>query len=145
MNATGWRHGLWLLALLPAWIQAAEGPLVFSDPWIRAVPAGTPVMAGYVAIANGGTRTTRIAELQSQQFGAVEVHEMREVDGVMRMRPLRELQLDAGGTAALVPGGAHLMLFRPLRDLAPGERATIEFVLDDGSRQLVEFEVRVPQ
>jgi copper(I)-binding protein len=143
MNGLGWRRGLLGLALLPAWVQASDAPAVaFDQAWIRAVPPGTPVMAGYVEIVNRGNTEATIRAIESSAFGAVELHEMREVDGVMRMRPLPELRLEPERTVSLAPGGLHLMLFRPTQDLGAGQRASIEFVLGDGQRRVVEFEVR---
>ena len=67
MNAYGWRRGVWLLALLPAWIQAGEGPLRFSDPWIRAVPPGRVCSYGGIARRAGLPRRARmVARLLAQ-------------------------------------------------------------------------------
>lgn len=131
--------------LLPAAVQArpsiADG---FDGGWIRAAPPGSPVMAGYVAIRNDGTTRMRIDAVESESFGAIEIHEMREVDGVMRMRPLPELGIEPGARVELAPGGIHLMLFRPQRALVAGDSVEIEFTLDDGTRRRVMFEVRAP-
>ena len=99
-------------------------------------------MAGYVRIANRGNEEVVIAKFVSEAFGAVEAHDMREVDGVMRMRALPQLRLEPGASVELAPGGTHLMLMRPVRALAAGEQATIEFELSDGRRERVLFEVR---
>lgn len=134
---------LLLLALLaPAFVQAEGDTLVFTDAWIREAPPASPVMAGYVSIANTGNGEVLIDDVESKQFGGADIHEMRESRGVMRMRPVRQLQLEPGQVVKLEPGGLHLMLFQPAAPLKPGERATLEFVLSDGTRRAVEFEVR---
>lgn len=143
MNArirSGW---LILLLMLPAAVQAAASTaaLQFEQAWIRSAPPASPVMAGYVRIVNPGQHAVRIAAVRSPQFERVEVHTMREVDGVMRMRPL-VLQVDGGSTLELAPGGNHFMLMQPKAPLAKGARATLEFELDDGRRVAVEFAVR---
>jgi copper(I)-binding protein len=58
------------------------------------------------------------------------------------MRSLDELRVGAGESVALAPGGLHLMLMRPKRTLRAGDAAEVEFVLKDGSRQRVSFEVK---
>ena len=144
MNAHFLSRALLLFLSLPAAVQAAAttaAGLEFEHAWIRSAPAASPVMAGYVRIVNPGTHTVRIVAMQSPQFARVEAHAMREVDGVMRMRPL-VLELSAGETLELAPGGNHLMLMQPPVPLAEGARATLEFTLDDGRRRTVEFEVR---
>ena len=127
----------------PAAVQASElGPLAFEATWIRAAPPSAPVMVGYVRIVNRDSDEFAIAAFASSAFGAVELHEMRDVDGVMRMRAVPELRVAPGSSVSLEPGGLHLMLMRPVRDLGAGEQVQIEFVLSDGRRQQVEFEVR---
>lgn len=131
-----------LLALAPAWVQAGDAaPLAVERAWIRSAPPTAPVMAGYATLRNGSAATLSLEQLRSTAFGAVELHEMREVDGVMRMRPL-QLTLAPGARIELAPGGTHLMLMRPRAPLAPGARVTIEFCYGDGTVQPVEFEVR---
>jgi copper(I)-binding protein len=136
------RLALLLSAIAPAWVQAGEPPpLQVERAWIRTAPPNAPVMAGYAWLRNASDAPLELAALRSPAFGAVELHEMRDVDGVMRMRPLR-LKLAPDERTELAPGGTHLMLMRPTAPLAAGARVTIEFCFGDGTVQPVEFEVR---
>lgn len=143
MNAILPRLGLLLALLLPAGVQAgdAAAPLGVEQAWIRTAPPASPVMAGYATLRNADAQPLRLARLRSTAFGKVELHEMREIDGVMRMRPL-QLSLAPGESIALAPGGAHLMLMQPTAPLAAGARVTLEFCFEDGRVQPVEFVVR---
>jgi periplasmic copper chaperone A len=143
MNACRFLPGLLLLVLVPAAVQAGEpASIEFRAAWIRAAPPVSEVQAGYVDIVNRGATAVTITHAESAVFGAVEMHEMRTVEGMMRMRPLAELPIAAGQTVALAPGGTHLMLMKPVRALPAGEQAEIVFVLADGSRHRVRFDVR---
>ena len=134
---------LLLLALLaPAFVQAEPDTLEFTGAWIREAPPASPVMAGYVTVANHGNGEVLIDDVESAQFGSADLHEMRESRGVMRMRPLQQLQLEPGQVVKLEPGGLHLMLMNPAAPLKAGDHATVEFVLSDGTRRAVDFEVR---
>lgn len=135
---------LLLACCAPAFVQA-DDTLEFTDAWIREAPPAAPVMAGYVSIANRGNGKVLIDDVESPQFGGADIHEMREVGGMMRMRPVRQLQVEPGQVVKLEPGGLHLMLFQPAAVLKPGDRATLEFVLADGTRRAVEFEVRAAE
>lgn len=140
-------HHYWLMrlcmAVLPAGVQAGEHAQVeFRDAWIRVAPPSSPVMAGYVTIVNPGRSEARILRIESPAFGAVELHEMRTHDGVMRMRPVPQLSIAPGAMVELAPGGTHLMLSRPAREWHAGDRAELVFVLADGERRSVEFELR---
>lgn len=131
--------------LLPASVQAQDADASgFEAAWIRAVPPGSPVMAGYVTIRNRGNTEMLIDSAASDAFGAIEIHEMRNVNGVMRMRPLPELRIEPGLRVDLAPGGKHLMLFRPQRELTAGETVEIAFNMRDGTQRRVVFEVRDP-
>lgn len=142
MNVLAGVSGLVLAAVVSALVHAQPPPLAFEQPWIRAAPPSAAVMAGYVRIVNRGANQVQIESVSSAAFGAAHLHEMREIDGVMKMRSLDELRVGAGQSAALAPGGLHLMLMRPAAALRAGDTAPIEFVLKDGSRHRVDFEVR---
>lgn len=112
------------------------------DAWIRTPAPGSPVMAGYVSLHNPGKREIRIVKAQSDVFGAIEIHEMRDVGGVMRMRPVPDLVLQPGERVSLQPGGLHLMLFRPVAIPAEGDSVEIRLVPEQGEPVPVMFEVR---
>lgn len=126
----------------PAFVQADDDSLAFSGAWIREAPPASPVMAGYVSIENKGKGEVLIDGVESNQFGNAQIHEMRESNGMMRMRPVRQLQLEPDQVLVLEPGGLHLMLMSPTAPLKAGDHATLEFVLADGTRRRVDFEVR---
>jgi copper(I)-binding protein len=142
MTAKRWFPLLLFSALAPVCVRAEESPLRFESAWIREAPPASPVMAGYVLISNGGKGEVLIDDVVSKQFGGADIHEMRDINGVMRMRPVPQLRIEPDQTVELKPGGLHLMLFQPAAPLKAGDRATLEFVLSDGTRRAVEFEVR---
>ena len=145
MNVSLCRLGLFLLLATSVSVQAEDAitpPLIATGAWIRTPPPGSPVMAGYVTLSNTGKREVRFAKVESPGFGAIEIHEMRELDGLMRMRPVPEIVVQPGDTMALEPGGLHLMLFRPSVELVEGTKVELNLVLDAGGSQSIEFEVR---
>lgn len=139
----------WVLALLASdSVQVAQAPAVevtASEAWIRPAPPAAPVRAGYVVLENHGAAEIIIDAAQSEAFGAIEIHEMHDVDGVMRMRRVPRLVLDAGGVAHLKPGGLHLMLFRPAAPLDEGDVATIVFTHEGKDVAQGQFVVRAPE
>ncbi|MDW8479328.1 MAG: copper chaperone PCu(A)C [Xanthomonadales bacterium] len=132
------------LALLLTLALAAEEtpPLAAEGAWIRLAPPEARVQAGYVLLRNQGTVTLALVAAESAAFGAIEIHDMVEREGVMRMRRLERLEIPAAGSAELRPGGLHLMLFRPVRPLAEGESVTIRLRLADGRALELPFVVR---
>lgn len=122
---------------------ADDSRIAARDGWIREAPPSAPVRAGYLSLHNGGDADVTITGARSDFFGAIEIHEMVPTgDGTMRMRPVPALSLPAGAEVALEPGGLHLMLFRPTRALAKGERAPLLLILADGREIPTELEQR---
>ncbi len=130
-----------LLGLLAGSAFAACLPVVES-PWVRAAPPGARVLAGYLTLHNPCTETVRVVGIESLDFGMPMIHRTEVVDGVSRMRDAGVLEVPPGGRLAFTPGGLHLMLMRPLRALAEGDRARVRLVLADGRRLFAEYPVR---
>lgn len=139
------RIGIALLLLslsLPACARDCS-PQV-KDGWIRLVPGGMPMHAGFGRIDNACPMPATIVSASSPAYGSVELHESKMVDGINRMRELSELRINPEGSAVLKPGGMHLMLMQPKAPLKEGSRVAVEFRLKDGRSLLGEFEVRKP-
>lgn len=137
-----------LFALVSLGACAREGaacaPQV-REGWIRLVPGGMPMHAGFGRIDNACAAPATIVSASSPSYGSAMLHESRIVDGVSRMRMLRELRIAPGDAAVLKPGGLHLMLMDPVSPLKPGSHVAIDFTLADGRHVLGDFEVRNAQ
>ena len=114
------------------------------DGWIRLVPGGMPMHAGFGRIDNACPTPVTIVSASSPAYGSVELHESKVVDGINRMRELPELRIKSEDAAVLKPGGMYLMLMQPKAPLKEGSRVAVEFKLKDGRTVLAEFEVRKP-
>ncbi|WP_372424255.1 copper chaperone PCu(A)C [Salinarimonas chemoclinalis] len=110
--------------LLPA--AAAEtfeaGDIRIEGPWSRATPGAAPVAGGYLTIVNTGSEPDRLVGGSAEISERFEVHSMETVDGVARMAPVEGgLEIPAGESVALAPGGYHVMFMGLKRPLAEGE------------------------
>ncbi len=112
--------------------------------WIRLLPGGMPMHAGFGRIDNACPQPITIVAAKSISYGDVELHESRNIDGVNRMRQLKELRIAPKDAAVLKPGGMHLMLMDPVKPVKPGSRIVIVFTLSDGRELLGEFIARKP-
>ena len=102
--------------------EAKLGDLAVSDAWVRATLPSQKTAAAYLTIANGGSAADRLISASSPAAERVEIHSIAVVDDVMTMRPVPDgLDVPAGGSVALTPGGAfHLMLIGAAEPLAEG-------------------------
>jgi copper(I)-binding protein len=102
--------------------SAPEPGPIAADAWVRAVPPGAGMTAGYLTISNPGSRDLDLIRVTSPDFGKIEMHSTIMEDGMARMR--RESLVPVPGESEVVfsPGGRHLMLFRPAGPLSDGDR-----------------------
>ncbi len=112
--------------------------------WVRLVPGGMPMHAGFGRIANQCDAPAVVTGARSPSYGSIELHETRNVDGMMQMRQIKELRIAAKDAATMKPGGLHLMLMEPKAPLKAGDRVTIVFTLAGGGEVTSEFAVRDP-
>ena len=98
-----------LVALIASVSPArAEPPIQLSQAWARPTVEGQMAGGAFVRIANSGG-ADRLLSASSPAAKAVELHTMSMDGEVMKMRQLDAIELPAGKTVELKPGGLHLM------------------------------------
>jgi hypothetical protein len=123
--------------------RQAQGGIAIVDPWARATPAGATVGAGYMQIVNNGPSPVKLVGGQTPVAERVEIHMMSMEGGVMAMRSLPGgLDIPAGGTVSLAPGGLHVMMIGLRQPLAEGESVPLTLIFDTGARIDVRLAVR---
>lgn len=125
--------------------SAAAAPhsvLRVSDAWASPTPGGVDVSAGYLTLANTGDADDQLVAASSPRAGRVEIHEMIDDNGVMRMRAAPALVIPAGGEARLAPGGAHVMFFGVTQPFTEGEEIPVELRFQSGAALNVSLTVR---
>jgi periplasmic copper chaperone A len=134
---------LWaVLALLSAcWVMAQTSALNVQDAWVRQVP-GLDVAAVYLTLRNPTTKPITIVGVESSLASHAMIHETRTEGGQSRMRPHEQLQVSAGQTVKLEPGGLHIMLHGVTRPVAIGQSVPLTLLLADGSKVQVAAVVR---
>lgn len=122
--------------------SAPEGPsLTFESAWIRAMPPGMKMTAGFGKLENHGQELIELATFASPSFGDVSLHRTERVDGLSKMREVPILEIPPGGTVELAPGGYHLMLMMPVEPLEAGRVVTVQ--MSTASGQSFSFEAVV--
>jgi len=121
-------------------LAAGEHELAFNGAWVRALPPGMGMTAGFGTLVNSGGEPLEITAFSSPQFAEVSLHRTETVDGVSRMREVPTLRVEAGAAVELAPGGYHLMLMKPTAPLAAGQTVTVRMTAADGR----DFQFEVP-
>ncbi|NEV62786.1 copper chaperone PCu(A)C [Thiorhodococcus minor] len=123
-------------------LAASAAEVSVADPYARAVPPGQPNSAAFMALSNEGKEARALVAARSDAAEVVELHTHIMDDGMMKMRRIDKIDLPAGETVALKPGGLHIMLIGLTHRLAPGEEVGLRLVFDDGDEQSVTAPVR---
>ncbi len=117
------------------------GAITVEAPWARATPAGAKIGGGYFTVRNTGAQPDRLIGFSSAVAGRGEVHEMAVIDGVMKMREMKALDIAPGASVEFKPGGFHVM-FMDLKDrLVEGRPVKGRLVFEKAGPIDVEFSV----
>jgi copper(I)-binding protein len=95
------------------------GQLEIKTPWARATPGHAENGAAYLTIVS--PTADRLTAASSPVAKKAELHTMSMEGGVMRMRPLAAIDIPAGQTVTLSPGGMHIMLLGLTQPLHQGQ------------------------
>lgn len=121
---------------------AATNPTT-TDAWIRP-PMGLDLpAAGYLTIIGAPDAADALVGASSPIATSIEVHEtMAGASGMTGMQPVARLEIAAGATVALAPGGYHLMLFGLTSMPAVGETVELTLTFETAGEVTVMAEVR---
>ena len=132
----------WLLAAgLGLAALSAQAQTTVQEPWVRSTVANQGATGFFARItsAQGG----RLVTVSTPIAGIVEIHEMKLENNVMKMRALDAgLELPAGKTVELKPGGYHVMLMDLKKNVAAGETVPLTLVVEGGDRKRETIEVQ---
>lgn len=136
---SGWLVlSLVVLAVVLGCGQQQPAGLMAENARVRSLIAGSDKTVGYVNFTNYSTDAITLISARSDDVRTIEFHETTQLDGMMRMRRLTSVEIEADQSLVLQPGGMHLMLFG-VKSLA--ESVSIEFTTATGLVIPVVFEV----
>ncbi len=121
------------------------GDLVIEHAHIPATVFSAPVAAGYLKIKNTGTEADRLISVSADFSAKQQLHTMTMVEGVMRMRPLKDgIEIPAGGEVALQKGGDHLMFMKLSEQMQAGELREVTLVFEKAGEVKIGMSVLDP-
>lgn len=98
---------VFFLAAPPAW---SKGEVSVKDPWVRQNPPGASVTAAYMVIENPGGVGDELLEVGCSCSASSSLHIIEMREGSMAMKKVASIEIPAGKSVALSPGGYHVML-----------------------------------
>jgi len=121
-----------------AWAQAA---VKVQEPWARPTVQGQAVGGGYLRIV-GGAAGDKLVSASTEIAGRVEMHTMRMDGDVMRMRQVESIEIPAGKTVDLKPGGLHIMFMDLKTPLKTGASFPLTLRFEKAGEVKVEVKVQ---
>lgn len=130
-------------SLLSIACASASAQVTVKDPWVRATVAQQKATGAFMQITS--PKAARLVEVRSSAAGVTEIHEMTMNNNVMRMRAVGTLDLPAGKTVELKPGGYHVMLMDLKEPVSEGQKVPVSLVFEhaDGKRETVDVQAPV--
>ncbi|MFN7980196.1 MAG: copper chaperone PCu(A)C [Vicinamibacterales bacterium] len=124
-------------------LALAQTPAVtVHDAWVREPMGGRNMTGAFAVVENSSATTKAIVAASSDISDKVELHEMKNENGMMKMSPVKKVDVPAKGKVELKPGSFHVMLFEVKKKIADGEKISLTFTFDDGSKVTTEAQVR---
>jgi periplasmic copper chaperone A len=128
-----------MLSVLLAAVAPALAQVEVKDAWARPTVSAQKATGAFMRLT--ATQNSRVVEVTSPVAGIAEIHEMKMSDNnLMQMRPVTALELPAGKTVELKPGGFHVMLQDLKQPIKDGDVVPLTLVVEgaDGKRSNVE-------
>ncbi|MCR6629069.1 MAG: copper chaperone PCu(A)C [Magnetospirillum sp.] len=135
------------LALAAAALPAAAGDaklgaLEIKDAWARATPPKAPAGGAFLTVTNTGAAADTLLSVSAPVAKTVELHTHIVQGDVMRMVPVKAIEVPAGGSVALAPGGYHVMLIGLEQPLKEGASFPLELTFAQAGKVTVTVEVQ---
>lgn len=127
------------LSASAVWAQTA---VKVEDAWVRGTVAQQKATGAFMRLT--ADKNARLVSASSPVAGVVEIHEMAMDNDVMKMRQVPGLDLAAGRTLELKPGGYHVMLMDLKQQVKGGDSVPLTLVFEDAAKQRFTQEVTAP-
>jgi periplasmic copper chaperone A len=131
-----------LFAIATASVAQAAAPVAVTGAWARPIVAGQDSTGAYMTLSTREPLTLLGAETPAA--GIVEIHEMKMVGDVMKMRAAETLPLAPGRSLELKPGGFHFMLMDLKAPFKAGTKISMTLRFKDGQGRVSSLPVTVP-
>lgn len=120
------------------------GTIRIVDPWARATAGMATVGAAYMTLENTGSTADRLVAAESPAATTVELHTHIVEGDIMRMREVEQIDLPAGESIELQPGGFHIMLIGLAGPLEMGKSFPLTLTFAEAGTTTVEVAVLQP-
>lgn len=119
------------------------GAIAIDHPYARATAPGQPTGGGFLKLENKGD-ADRLLSASAGVSNSVELHTMKMEGDVMRMRQVDAIELPAGKTVELKPGGYHIMFMGLKAPLKAGDSFPVKLKFEKAGEVTVDVKIEAP-
>lgn len=131
-----------ILTFLSFPLLAVDTELSISHPYVRLAPPNATTTGAFMRIENTSKTPRLLLSAESPVAKTVELHTHVNENGMMKMRQVSSIAIDAGGQTELKPGSYHVMLIDMKQTLKEGDVVPLTLHFDDGRTKSVQAPVQ---
>ncbi|MHA1536113.1 MAG: copper chaperone PCu(A)C [Alphaproteobacteria bacterium] len=119
--------------------KTSIGALVVEKAWARASVVRNG--AAYITIRNDGKAVDRLVGVGTPVAKRAELHTVTMRGGIMRMHPLKAIEIHPGEPAVMRPGGNHVMLMGLKQRLVRGQGFPLTLQFEKAGKLTVSVQI----
>lgn len=120
------------------------GTIRLEAAWARASIGTSRPAAAYLTIVNEGQGADRLLAVQTPLAARAEIHQTVSEGEVVKMKPVGTVEVPAGATLELKPGGLHIMLMGLHEPLKKGAAFSLTLVFEKNGSGTIEARIAGP-
>ena len=106
-------------------------PITIDHAYVRATPPHAKNSAAFMTISNNSETSIKLIGASSDIAQRVELHSHTMDDGLMKMRQVKNIVIQANNQIILQPGGYHIMFLGLKQKLQDGESVKLKLHFDN--------------
>ena len=132
-----------IASLLAISTLSAFAQVTVQEPWVRGTVPQQKATGAFMQLK--AEKDSRLVSAKSPVAGVVEIHDMAMEKDVMKMRALPNgLELPAGKSVELKPGGYHVMLMDLKQQVKEGDTVPITLIVEGKDKKQTIIEIKAP-
>jgi len=112
------------------------------DAHVRATPPHAKNSAAFMKISNNSDSALKLISASSDIAERVELHSHIMSDGMMKMRQVEAIDIDANGQVELRPGSFHVMFLGLKSPLVEGNKVEIKLYFSNGDEIVLDTPIK---
>lgn len=118
-------------------------PLYVDGGYVRLNANPAAPSAAYFTL-HGGDEPVVLRDVTTDSAVRLEIHESMMQGGMASMKPVDTIEVPAGKTVQLAPGGKHMMLWQINPQAIAAGKMTFTFIFSNGDRILADAVIQKP-